>query len=106
MTVFTPFDVLKLLYPATLRPGQLVLWSKIRASGRELADWCCTAHQAARRAETFRRTRDVFFGVALRDRVRALARARRDDRRATPSRVLGGADLRCELIRQLAYLLL
>ncbi len=97
MSIITPFDFFTVLYPQghpqeALPPGQLMLWSRIRRSGKTVTDWCCSVHQAARRVETFRRTRDLFFGVALQDPRAALARARRRHKRATPSRIRGGAD--------------
>ena len=41
--------VLAEIFPEPLRHGQLMVWSKIRRSGKTLTDWCCTLHQAGRR---------------------------------------------------------
>ena len=89
MTTIHAKDFFPAIFPDSVRPGQLMLWSKIRRSGRTHTDWCYNRRQGGRLVEGYRRTRDVRFGVALQDRKRALALARRRHKRASPSRVRG-----------------
>ena len=72
-----PLQFLQTLYPNADRLGRLVVWTRSRRSGKKHTDWPHTLVQAARLARRYRRTRDVYFGVALQDRDRALAIARR-----------------------------
>ncbi len=83
-------DFLRGIYPEVLRPGQLMVCSQIRRSGKTKTDWCFTLQQAARLTESYHRTREVLFGVALQHRDKALSRARRRYKRATPAQVRGG----------------
>ncbi len=92
MNTITPFQFLSALYSDPLAAGQLMVWSKVRRSGKTTTDWCFDLNQAGRQVEHYRRTRDVFFGVALQDRKIALARARRRRRRAAPSSVRGSEE--------------
>ena len=82
MPRITPLQFLQTLYPelersSPDRSGRLVLWTKSRRSGKKHTDWPHSLVQAARLARSYRRSRDVYFGVALQDRDRALAIARR-----------------------------
>ena len=88
----TPFQFLSAIFPEPLGPGQLMVWSKIRRSGKTATDWCYDLHRAGEQIELYRRTREVFFGVALHDRQRALARARKRFKRAAPSKVRGSEE--------------
>ncbi len=82
MPRITLLQFLETLYPTAWLskgglPGRLVLWTKSRRSGRKHTDWPHTPAQAARLAHSYRKSRDVYFGIALQDRDRALAIARR-----------------------------
>jgi hypothetical protein len=90
MSTITPYQFFAAIFPQPLRPGQLMVWSKIRRSGKTITDWCYDLHQAGRQVETYLRSREVFFGVALQDCKKALRRARRRFKRAAPSKVRGG----------------
>ncbi len=92
MTDITPLEFFLALYGERVEPGQLVLWSIIRRSGKKHTDWCYTPLQAARRVEQYRNTRDVYFGVALQDKDAILRQARRRWPRVSPARVRGGED--------------
>ncbi len=89
MPRITPLQFLRALYPGSERPGRLVLWSKSRRSGKKHTDWTHSLVQAARLARRYRHTRDVYFGIALQDKERALAVARRRRPRAGKSTVRG-----------------
>ncbi len=89
MTLITPLEFFSTLYPDPPHPGQLMLHSRIRRSGKTHTDWCFTLQQATRRVEHYRHTRRVCFGVALHSRGRALSQARRRFKRATPARIRG-----------------
>ena len=86
-----PIEFFNALYPGALRPGQLMLCSVIRRSGRAHTDWCYSLRQGARLSEKYRRNRDVRFGVALQDRQQALALARSRAKRASAARVRGAS---------------
>ena len=90
MTSITPREFFAALYPDPIAPGQLLLRSTIRRSGRQHSDWCYNPRQAARLVEHYLRTRSLRFGVALQDRRKALSLARRRRPRVTAARVVGG----------------
>ncbi len=90
MTPVTPLEFFQIFYGERIEPGQLVLWSIIRRSGKKHTDWCYTALQAARLVEQYKNTRDVYFAVALQDKDAVLREARRRWPRASPNRVRGG----------------
>ena len=92
MNTITPQQFFAAIFPQPLEAGQLMVWSKIRKSGKTATDWCFDLDQAGHQVERYRRTRDVYFGVALQDRKTALARARRRMKRAAPSRVRGSEE--------------
>ncbi len=92
MPTVTPREFFEALYPDPVKPGRLVLWSKLLRSGRKHTDWCYNLRQAARLIEKYRHTRDVYFGVALQDQHQALKIARSRRPRATAATVRGGID--------------
>ncbi len=92
MKTITPFQFFAAIFPQPLAAGQLMVWSRVRTSGNTRTDWCYDLEQAGRQVERYRRTRDVYFGVALHDRKTVLARARRRMKRTAPTIVRGSAE--------------
>ena len=89
MPTITPVQFFETLYPDPELPGRLILWTKSRRGGKIQTTWTHQLDQAARLAHRYRHSRDVYFGVALQDRERALAIARRRRPRAREGTVRG-----------------
>ncbi len=86
-----PLQFFRTLYPDWDLPGRLVLWTKSRKFGKKHSDWPYSLIQAARLARGYRHTREVYYGVALHNRDRSLAIARRRRPRMS-KRTLRGAE--------------
>ncbi len=90
MIPITPFRFLTTIFPQPLGNGQqIMVCSEIRRSGRTLTTWCFNRRTAGKAIEKFRNTRDVRFGIALQNRVEALAASYRRGQRPAPARARG-----------------
>ncbi|MEM7357365.1 MAG: hypothetical protein AAF657_41505, partial [Acidobacteriota bacterium] len=77
MTTISTIEFLQAFYPEPVTPGNLVVWTCSRRSGKKRSYWLNTLDEAARQAHRLKRSRDVYFGVALQDPQAALAITRR-----------------------------
>ncbi len=89
MPKITPLQFLHALYPEPFTEGQLVIWTKTRQGGTKQTAWLKTVKRAAELGRKQRRSRDVYFGVALQSQEAAVAIARRRRSRATARSVRG-----------------
>ena len=77
MATISTIEFLQALYPEPLGPGKLVVWTNSRRSSKKHSFWLSTLDEAARHAHRLKRSRDVYFGVALQDPRKAREIARR-----------------------------
>ncbi len=73
----TTLQFLNALYPDLLWLGKLLIWTLTRRNGNRQSFWTSTLDEAADAAHRVKKTRDVFFTVALHDSAEALIIARR-----------------------------
>ncbi len=89
MPTITTLEFLQALYPEPLGPGQLVVWTRSKRGGTKHSNWCSNLDHAARLAQKYRASRDVYFGVALHDLDAAVRVARRRRPRVQKGSVRG-----------------
>ncbi len=82
MPIVTPSQFFHTLFGEPIGPGQLVLWTKSARGGSHYTYWIENLDEAARLACRYRKSRDVYFGVALQDREQAVTIARQRRPRA------------------------
>lgn len=80
---------LEALFPGDDLPGELVLWG---APKSKASRWLSPVRleDAARAAEAWAKTENVYFGLALQDRARAFEAKRREGGNPTPENTRGG----------------
>ena len=92
MSNVTPIQFLAALYPEPVAPGSLLIWTKSRRSGKKESLWTRSLDEAARLGTRWRRSREVYFAVALHDEDAAVAIAKRRNPRIRARRVRGSGD--------------
>ncbi len=73
----TTLQFLNALYPDPVAPGELVVWTRSKRGGKKYSYWLNTLGEAADHGHRVKTSRDVYFGVALHDPIRARTIVRR-----------------------------